>query len=81
MSNRNSLLCYTATDRKPFAHFLLYFLLYGLDRSEATEILDTFPIVKRQDEAKYDGKFRTKILIDGYMKAYAAGNLTVTVAG
>jgi hypothetical protein len=52
----------------------LYFHLYGLTRSEAAEILDTFPIVKRQDEAAF-GKYRTKELILAYYKAYAAGNM------
>jgi hypothetical protein len=56
----------------------MYFHLYGLTREEAGEILETFPIVKRQDEAKY-GKFRTKELILGYHAAYDAGNMDAWV--
>ena len=59
----------------------LYFHLYGLTRGEAGEILDTFPIVKRQDEAKYGGRFRTRDLILGYYSAYAAGNMDAQVKG
>jgi hypothetical protein len=59
----------------------LYFLLYGLDAGETAEILDTFPIVRRAEEAKYGGKFRTKELILGYRKAYAAGNWGTKVRG
>ena len=59
----------------------LYFHLYGLTAGEAGEILDTFPIVRRQDEAKHDGKFRTRALILGYYNAYAAGNMDAQVKG
>lgn len=38
------------------------FLLYGLDRQEVSYVMDTFPIVKRKDEAAF-GSFRTKELI------------------
>ncbi|WP_341252767.1 Eco57I restriction-modification methylase domain-containing protein [Euzebya pacifica] len=38
------------------------FHLYGLDRDEVDYIMDTFPIVKRKDEAKHD-EYRTKRLI------------------
>jgi hypothetical protein len=58
----------------------LYFHLYQLTRDEAGEILDTFPIVKRQDEARY-GAFRTKELILAYYSAYAAGNMDAWVKG
>jgi hypothetical protein len=59
----------------------MYFHLYGLTRDEAGEILDTFPIVRRQDEARYDGRFRTRELILGYHNAYAAGNMDARVRG
>ena len=59
----------------------LYFHLYGLTGSEAGEILDTFPIVKRSDEARYGGKFRTRALILGYYSAYGAGNMDAWVKG
>jgi len=40
----------------------LYAHLYQLDREDLDYILDTFPIVKRKDEARY-GEFRTKRLV------------------
>jgi len=58
----------------------LYFHLYKLSRDEAGEILDTFPIAKRQDEARYE-RFRTKDLILSYYSAYAAGNMDAWVSG
>lgn len=39
-----------------------FFHLYGVTRDDVDYILDTFPIVKRKDEAKY-GEYRTKRLI------------------
>ena len=59
----------------------LYFLLYGLTREEAAEVLETFPIVKKHEEAKYNGRYRTRELIDSYLKAYAAGNVEAKVRG
>ena len=58
----------------------LYFHLYGLTHEEAAEILDTFPIVQRQDEAAY-GYYRTKTLILAYYNAYTAGNMDAVVKG
>ena len=46
----------------------LYAHLYGLTRDEFAYILDTFPIVKRKDEARY-GEYRTKRLC---LEAYDA---------
>jgi hypothetical protein len=40
----------------------LYAHLYGLTREELACILETFPIVKRKDEAQY-GEYRTKRLV------------------
>ncbi len=51
----------------------LYFILYGLSRDEATYVLDTFPIVRQQDEATF-GRYRTRELVLGYMNALAAGD-------
>ena len=51
----------------------LYFHLYGLDRADAGYVLDTFPIVRREDEAQFDGRYRTKELILAYMNALAPG--------
>ena len=58
----------------------LYFHLYGLSRDDVKEILETFPIVKRQDTAEF-GRFRTWELIDGYYRAYAAGDMGAWVQG
>ena len=40
-----------------------FFHLYGLTRDDTAYILDTFPIVKRKDEAKFHGDYRTKRVI------------------
>lgn len=52
------------------------FHLYGLDRDEVDYIMDTFPIVRRKDEAKH-GEYRTKRLIlqiyDDLARCLAAG--------
>ena len=57
----------------------LYFHLYGLSREDAAYVLDTFPIVRRQDEAAY-GSYRTRDLILAYMNALAAGDPETVVA-
>ena len=57
----------------------LYFHLYGLTREDAGYVLDTFPIVRRQDEAAFD-RYRTKDLILAYMNALAAGDTETVVA-
>ncbi len=59
----------------------LYFHLYGLTGDEAGEILATFPIVQRQDEARYQGRYRTRDLILAYIRAFLAGNLDAWVRG
>ena len=52
------------------------FHLYGLGRDDVTYVLDTFPIVKRKDEAAF-GSYRTKELIvaayDALSEAQASG--------
>ena len=58
----------------------LYFHLYGLDRADAGYVLDTFPIVRREDEAQFDGRYRTKELILAYMNALAAGDTDARMA-
>ena len=59
-----------------------YFHLYGLDRDEVDYVLDTFPIVRRKDEARF-GEFRTKRLVleiyDAMAKAVATGDAHQTV--
>ena len=57
----------------------LYFHLYGLSREEASYVLDTFPIVRREDEAAF-GRYRTRDLILAYMNALAAGDTETVVA-
>ena len=53
-----------------------YFHLYEIGRDHVDYILDTFPIVKRKDEARY-GEYRTKRLIlevyDAMAKAIETG--------
>ena len=50
----------------------LYFILYGISRDDADYILNTFPIVEREDRKQF-GRFRTRDLILGYMNALEAG--------
>ncbi len=57
----------------------LYFHLYGLSREDARYVLDTFPIVRREDEKEF-GKYRTRDLILAYMNALAAGDTETKVA-
>ena len=40
----------------------LYFHLYGIERDDVDYIMETFPIVKRKDEAAH-GEYRTKRVI------------------
>lgn len=40
-----------------------YFHLYGVARDDVDCIMETFPIVKRKDEAAHDGTYRTKRVI------------------
>ena len=57
----------------------LYFHLYGLNKEDAEYVLDTFPIVRREDEAAFDC-YRTRDLILAYMNALAAGDTKTQVA-
>ncbi len=56
-----------------------YFHLYGLGREDADYVLGTFPIVRREDEARF-GSYRTRDLILAYMNALAAGDPETVVA-
>ena len=58
----------------------LYFHLYGISREDADYILSTFPIVQREDEAKF-GTHRTRDLIMGYMNALATGDTSTKIFG
>ena len=57
----------------------LYFHLYRLSREDAAYILDTFPIVRRHDEAAF-GHYRTKAMVLAYYNALAAGDTSTDVA-
>ena len=57
----------------------LYFHLYGLSRDDAAYILDTFPIVRRHDEAAF-GHYRTKEMVLAYYNALDAGDADTDVA-
>ncbi|MGC9495645.1 Eco57I restriction-modification methylase domain-containing protein [Streptomyces sp. WG7] len=54
----------------------LFFHLYSISRDDVDYILDTFPIVRRKDEAKY-GTYRTKELILAEYDRMAAAGLTL----
>ena len=56
----------------------LYFRLYGLSREDASYVLDTFPIVRRADEAQF-GTYRTRDLILAYMNALSVGDTETRV--
>ena len=58
----------------------LFFMLYGLDRDAVSYILNTFPIVREQETAVYNGRYRSKDLILGYMSAFAAGDSDTRIA-
>ena len=57
----------------------LYFHLYGLSREDAGYVLDTFPIVRRQDVSAF-GHYRTRDMALAYMNALAAGDVETRVA-
>ncbi len=57
----------------------LYFHLYGIGREDASYILDTFPIVRREDEREF-GTYRTRDLILAYMNALDAGDTDTVVS-
>ena len=57
----------------------MYFHLYGLSKDDAGYILDTFPIVREQDEEEF-GSYRTSELILAYMNALAAGDTETVIS-
>ena len=57
----------------------LYFHLYGLSRDTAEYVLNTFPIVRRKDEAAC-GTYRTRDMTLAYMNALATGDTETRVA-
>ena len=57
----------------------LYFHLYGLSREDAGYVMETFPIVRRQDESAF-GSYRTRDMVLAYMNALDAGDTKTRVA-
>ena len=57
----------------------LYFHLYGLPRDDAGYVMDTFPIVRREDMAAF-GRYRTRDLVLAYMNSLDAGTTDTVVA-
>ena len=58
-----------------------FFLLFGMDRATAGAVMDTFPIVRRTEEERYGGRFRTRALVLRTMAALEAGNPDARVEG
>lgn len=60
----------------------MFFRIYGIERDDVDYIMDTFPIVRRKDEAAH-GEYRTKRLIleryDAIAEAAASGTEYQTV--
>jgi hypothetical protein len=59
----------------------VFFHLYGLERDAAEYVLGTFPVVQREEEERYDGRFLSRDLILAYMAALAAGNPFAPIVG
>ena len=56
----------------------LYFILYGIGRDDAKYIMDSFPIVRRKDEAEYDG-YLTRDLILSYINRLNSGDSSTEI--
>ena len=54
----------------------LYFHLYGLSREDVGYVMDTFPIVRDNDEEEF-GRYRTQEMVLAYMNALEAGDADV----
>ncbi len=55
----------------------LYFHLYGIARDDVDYIMETFPIVKRKDEAAH-GEYRTKrVILEMYDQMAALPKVSV----
>lgn len=48
-----------------------FFLLYGLSRDDTAYVMETFPIVRRNDEKEHGGTYRTKELVLGVYERLA----------
>ena len=58
----------------------MYFHLYGIGKDDADYILSTFPIVRRHDEAEFNGRYVTRDLILAQMDALAAGDADAVIS-
>ena len=69
---------WNAADRRHLRARLdaLYFHLYGLSREDVAYVMDTFPIVRDDDEKEF-GRYRTQEMILAYMNALEAGDTDV----
>jgi len=56
----------------------LFFFLYGIRRDDAAYILDTFPIVRADDDRAFK-RYLTKDLVLAYLNAVEAGDLSAHV--
>jgi hypothetical protein len=54
----------------------LFFILYGLNKTDLQSVMGKFVITKKKDTEKY-GKYRTKEMILNYYKAYMAKDFGV----
>lgn len=59
-----------------------FFHLYGIPRNDVEYIMETFPIAKRKDEARF-GKYRTKLVVTEYFDIMASAALrhSMTTSG
>jgi hypothetical protein len=66
---------------RTFAHADCAFFKQDAALAEAEAFLSTFPIVKREEKARWDGRFRSRDLILGWMAALVAGATDAAIAG
>ena len=53
--------------------------LVWVNREDAGYVMETFPIVRRQDESAF-GSYRTRDMVLAYMNALSAGDVETEVA-
>ncbi len=53
----------------------LFFMLYGLEDDDVKFVMEDFSIIKKEDTEQFSGKFVTRDLVLGYMRAYKAGDV------
>lgn len=60
----------------------IFFHLYGItNRDDVRYIYSTFPIIEREELAKWGGVYRSRELCLGYMNALAAGHTDAVIKG